>query len=185
MGNSQTPGGAEHDFYRRPVNGVEPEHSGTQGSGPQRSARQDSVQIVEVGSGPDAGAANGASVHVGAGADAAFARGRGRSGIQGLGQTEPEGVVRAPVPAWQRFNFALAAAWTLVAVLLAVGLAWLTGAFSAPQLYYDPSSNQPSEGSTSVIAMNLYSMGPFLLLFGLLGAFTLLTVQAAGFRRKR
>lgn len=185
MGNSQTPGGAEHDLYRRPVNRVEPEHSGTQGSGPQRSARQDSVQIVEVGSGPDAGAANGASVHVGAGADAAFARGRGRSGIQGLGQTEPEGVVRAPVPAWQRFNFALAAAWTLVAVLLAVGLAWLTGAFSAPQLYYDPSSNQPSEGSTSVIAMNLYSMGPFLLLFGLLGAFTLLTVQAAGYRRKR
>lgn len=102
MGNAQTPGGAEHDLYRRPANGVEPEHSGTQGSGPQRSARQDSVQIVEVGSGPDAGAANGASVHVGAGADAAFARGRGRSGIQGLGQTEPEGVVRAPVPAWQR-----------------------------------------------------------------------------------
>lgn len=124
---------------------------------------------------------------VGAGADATggWARGRGRSGIQGLGQTEPEGVVRAPVPAWQRFNFALAAAWTLVAVLLAVGLAWLTGAFSAPRLYYDPSSNQPSEGSTSVVAMNLYSMGPFLLLFGLLGAFTLLTVQAAGFRWKR
>lgn len=185
MVNSQTPGGAEHDLYRRPVNGVEPERAGTQASGPQRSARHDSVQIVEVGSGGDVAAANGASVDVGAGADAALARGRGRSGIQGLGQTGPEGVVRAPAPARQRFNFALAAAWTLVAVLLAVGLAWLTGAFSAPQLYYDPSSNQPSEGSTSVIAMNLYSMGPFLLLFGLLGAFTLLTVQAAGFRRKR
>ncbi|MSR98511.1 hypothetical protein FYJ28_06685 [Arthrobacter sp. BL-252-APC-1A] len=167
MGNTHTPEGAGHDYYRRPADGVEP----------QRSMQMPSVQIV------DDGAGNGGSVHVGAGADAAGAGGSERSGIQELGQAEPAGAVPAPVPVWQRFNFALTAAWTLVAVLLAVGLAWLTGAFSAPQMYYDPSTNQPSDGSSTVITMNLYSMGPFMFLFGILGAFTLLVVQSARFRR--
>jgi hypothetical protein len=51
-------------------------------------------------------------------------------------------------------------------------------------MLYDSSGNLLTESSTA-IAMNLNFMGPFLFLFGLLGAFTLLTVQASGVRRKR
>ena len=160
MGNAQTPGGADHDYYRRPADGIEPEWQ-----------RQPSVQIVDDGAGT--GAVSGSAGAAGDGREATEPR-----------PTGPAGAPPDSLPFWQRFNLALTAAWTLVAVLLAVGLAWLTGAFSAPQMYYDPSTNQPSDGSSTVITMNLYSMGPFMFLFGILGAFTLLTVQAAGFRRK-
>lgn len=50
-------------------------------------------------------------------------------------------------------------------------------------MIFDPSGNNLNPPS-SVIVMNLQSMGSLPFLFGLMGAFTLLTVQAAGFRRK-
>jgi len=68
--------------------------------------------------------------------------------------------------------------------MLVAGVSWLTGALEPPTyVSVDPSTGQGMEAGQGVIAMNLYSMGPFLLLFGLMGAFTLLTVQAAAFRR--
>ena len=71
-------------------------------------------------------------------------------------------------------------------MILATGATWLTRKLSEPPSYVsvDPATG-PGDGQRTpgVIASNLYSMGPFLLLIGLIGAFTLLTVQADGFRR--
>ncbi|MBD7996474.1 hypothetical protein H9639_14330 [Arthrobacter sp. Sa2CUA1] len=84
------------------------------------------------------------------------------------------------------FNPYLCAAWVLVAVMLAAGLFWLTGALEPPRyVSVDPATGQGMESGPSVIASNLYGVGPFLLLLGLIGALTLLTVQADGFRRGR
>ena len=88
MGNTQTPDGAEHDLYRRPVDGVEPE-----------GERQPSVQIVETGSGPDAGAVRGS-----AGTDA------GTRKTAGPRQMEPAETPLDHLPLWRRANVALAAA---------------------------------------------------------------------------
>ena len=89
----------------------------------------------------------------------------------------------AESPVRQRTNVPLIAAWVLVGLFLAVGLAWLTGTLPPSRMLYDSSGNLLTESSTA-IAMNLNFMGSFLFLFGLLGAFTLLTVRASGFRRK-
>ncbi|UPO77344.1 hypothetical protein [Arthrobacter sp. Helios] len=106
--------------------------------------------------------------------------------------TGADGVQRPEAPGgfaasdgFRRFNPYLCAAWALVAIMLAAGLSWLTGALEPPTyVSVDPSTGQGMEGRPGVIASNLYSMGPFVLLFGLLGALTLLTVQAAAFRRR-
>ena len=69
--------------------------------------------------------------------------------------------------------------------MLATGVTWLTGALE-PSRYADylGEGGQETGFLQGAVAMNLYSMGPFLLLFGLMGAFTLLTVQAAAYRRR-
>lgn len=106
----------------------------------------------------------------------------GADGVQG---PEAPGGFAASDGSRRRFNPYLCAAWALVAIMLATGLSWLTGALEPPTyVSVDPSTGQGMEGRPGVIASNLYSMGPFVLLFGLLGALTLLTVQAAAFRRR-
>ena len=76
----------------------------------------------------------------------------------------------------------------LVALLLMAGFAWITGRLE-PRRYafylYESSSGQANDRPWGLIAMNLSSLGPIPLLLGVMGAFTLLTVQAAGFRRVR
>lgn len=119
-----------------------------------------SVPIVDDGSGPDGGA--------------------GRSGGAVRG-----GAPSVSVPVWQRVNLALVAAWVLVGAFLAVGLWWLVGSVPMPQMYYDPSGTNQLTVTSSKIAMNLYQMGPVMLLFGIAGAFALLVVQGARFRRGR
>lgn len=93
---------------------------------------------------------------------------------------------RSTVRRW--FNPYLCAAWVLVAVLLVAGLVWLTGSLE-PRRYasylYESSSDQGSGRPRGPFALNLSSLGPIPLLLGVMGAFTLLTVQAAGFRRAR
>ncbi|MFF3036715.1 hypothetical protein [Arthrobacter citreus] len=124
-----------------------------------------SVQIVDDGAGSDAGTVRGGGV----GYDAAAARGGG-----------------APsAPVWQRVNLALVAAWVLVGAFLAVGLWWLMGSVPMPNLYYDPTGTNQLTPASSKIAMNLYQMGPMILLFGIVGAFTLLVMQGTRFRRGR
>ena len=165
MGNMQTPEGADHHFYRRPEDGRE----------------QRSVQIVDDGSGPDAGAERGG----GAGTVAADV---GRAGGVSAG-TEDRAALDArdqtpqsfPAPSRSRFNYSLAAAWVLVGLLLAHGLVWLTGAFPVPD--FDPTTGIATGEMPSEFVMKLSSMGPAPFLLGLLGAFTLLAVQAVGFRR--
>lgn len=161
MGNAHPPDGADHDYYRRPADGVEPE----------RSMQMPSVQIVD----------DGAGGHTGAGAGTGHAS-SGETAARGHAKRSAEEAPSTPVPFWKRFNLALAAAWALVGVFLAIGLWWLTSSFPTPQSYYDPSGNQSVETS-SQIAMNLYGLGSFLFLIGILGAFTLLVVQSARFRR--
>ncbi|MEB7503956.1 hypothetical protein [Arthrobacter koreensis] len=135
MGNPKTPGGAGH--Y--------------------------SVQIVDDGSGTDAGAVRGG----GSGPDAAAVRSGG-----------------APsAPVWQRVNLALVAAWSLVGAFLAVGLWWVVSSYPMPQMYYDPTGTNQLTPASSKIVMNLYQMGPEILLFGIMGAFTLLVMQGVRFRR--
>jgi len=161
MGNTHTPGGADHDIYRRPVEGMEPQHS----------VQQPSVQIVEDGSGADAVARPDAvAIRDGAG-DETTPR-----------HTEPAGSPLAAVPFWRRFNLALAVAWALVGLLLAAGLSWFTGILPPSQMLYDPTGN-PISPPTSVMVMNLQSMGPLPFILGLMGAFTLVAVQAARFGR--
>ncbi|MER1995163.1 MAG: hypothetical protein ABTA24_01525 [Arthrobacter sp.] len=157
MGNTQTPEGADYDYYRRPADGSE-----------RGWERQPAVHIVDDGA--DAGAVPGP----------AEAEGDAREA------TAPAPADSQPVtlPFWRRFNVALAAAWILVGLLLAAGLAWFTGVLPPTQMLFDPSGNSISPPQ-SVIVMNLQSMGPMPFLFGLIGAFTLLTVQAAGYQRKR
>ncbi|MCC9194453.1 hypothetical protein LOC59_12465 [Arthrobacter sp. zg-Y916] len=153
MGNPTHASGADHDLYRRPVDGQ----------------TQDAVQVVDDGSRP--------GEHTDRFADPA----RGDA-TEYLGEPAGDRTPLAQAPVRQRVNVPLIAAWVLVGLFLAAGLAWLTGTLPASQMLYDSSGNLLTESSTA-IAMNLNFMGPFLFLFGLLGAFTLLTVQAAAFRR--
>lgn len=176
MGNTQTPDGADHEYYRRPADGMEPQRSV-----PPRSARQDSVQIIEDGSGPDAGARlAGAGVP-----QRASVTGPDAGSWPDTGDTAAAGAGRVPQSnsGWRRLNPYLAAAWGVVALLLLCGVSWLTGLLTLSPEFYDPSFSQ-DRGVGEVMAMNLASTGPVPFLFGLLGAFTLLVVQAVGFRRK-
>lgn len=171
MGNTQTPGGADHDFYRRPADGIEPGRE-----------RQPSVQIIDDGA--DAGAVPGGA--------APYSGLPGGSGdrTQDLAVPDKRAVPDNEEQAQRnlqssprsRFNYSLAAAWVLVGLLLAHGLLWLTGSFPVPQ--FDPTTGISTDEMPSAMVMNLSSMGPAPFLFGLVGAFTLLTVQAAGFRQK-
>lgn len=166
MGNTQTPEGADHDFYRRPEDGRE----------------ERPVQIVDNGSEPDAG---GERVG-GAGAGSPDGVGRAPGGVDDGMNDRAALDVRdqtpqsSPAPPRSRFNYSLAAAWVLVGLLLAHGLVWLTGAFPVPD--FDPTTGIATGELPSEFVMNLSSMGPAPFLLGLLGAFTLLAVQAAGFR---
>jgi len=162
MGNRQISDGADHDFYRRP-----------------EGKEQRSVQMVDQGSGPDAGAVpGGAAPHSGLPVGGAGDRTPDRSVPDGEAQAQ---WTLQPSPR-NRFNYSLAGAWVLIGLLLAHGLVWLTGSFPVPQ--FDPATGISTDEMPNAMVMNLYSMGPAPLLFGLIGAFTLLTVQAAGFRRK-
>ena len=161
MGNTQMPDGADHDFYRRP-DGKE----------------QILVQMVDQGSEPDAGAVPGsAAPYSGSPGGGAGDRTQNRAVLD----KEEQARRSRPLPG-SRFNYSLAAAWVLVGLLLAHGLVWLTESFPVPQ--FDPITGISTDETPGAMVMNLYSMGPFPFLIGLVGAFTLLTVQAAGFRRK-
>ncbi|MER1998062.1 MAG: hypothetical protein ABTA24_16415 [Arthrobacter sp.] len=154
MGNTQTPDGADHHhYYRRPADGVEPE----------RSMQEPSVQIVDDGAAPGGGLR---------------ARPEGAS-VSDARDESPHGF---PMQPRKRINYYFAAAWAMVGVLLALGLSWLGGMFSVDQQYF-AAPGMPTEDMPSAIVMNLYSMGPTPFLLGLFGAFTLLVVQGAAFRR--
>lgn len=166
MGNTQTPEGADHDFFRRPEDGRE----------------QRPVQIVHDGPVLDDGAervggAGAVAAGVGRSPGGVSDGMKDRAALDARDQT-PQSF---PAPPRSRFNYSLAAAWVLVGLLLAHGLVWLTGAFPVPD--FDPTTGITTGEMPSEIMMNLSSMGPAPFLLGLLGAFTLLAVQAAGFRR--
>ncbi|MBF4993286.1 hypothetical protein ITX31_04060 [Arthrobacter gandavensis] len=160
MGNTQTPEGADYDYYRRPADGIDRDWE-----------RQPAVHIVDDGAAPGA-------VPGSAGADGDAREAAAPASVKTAG-SQPD-----TLPFWRRFNVALAAAWILIGLLLAAGLARFTGVLPPAQMLFDPSGNSitPPQG---VIVMNLQSMGAMPFLFGLIGAFTLLTVQAAGYQRKR
>ena len=86
----------------------------------------------------------------------------------------------AAVPPRSRFNPYLAAAWAVVALMLGVGLFWLFGTSQMAAMY---GSSGVMTGK-DMIVMNFHSTGMYLLPFGLAAAFTLLTVQAVGYRRE-
>ncbi|MBD8043385.1 hypothetical protein H9638_06110 [Arthrobacter sp. Sa2BUA2] len=139
--------------------------SGASGRGDGSSWVDESTRVEEAGNPGRSDGVPGASVPGGFSAS--------------YGLSAPDGSRR-----W--LNPYLCAAWALVAMMLAAGLFWLTGALAPPRyISVDPATGQGMEGMSGVIASNLYSMGPFLLLIGLIGALALLTVQAAGFRRVR
>lgn len=182
MGNSTHASEDDYRLYARPNNGQS----------------QDSVQIVDDGGAPDSGGL----VPAGGGTSSRAGRyppadGEGPDGglvepARGAGEHGPAAPTAFSAreereePLRRRFNPYLCAAWVLVAGMLVAGVSWLTGALEPPTyVSVDPSTGQGMEAGQGAIAMNLYSMGPFLLLFGLMGAFTLLTVQAAAFRRAR
>ncbi|CEA09627.1 hypothetical protein BN1051_02999 [Arthrobacter saudimassiliensis] len=75
-----------------------------------------------------------------------------------------------------RFNPYLAAGWAVMALVLAPGLLWVTGILRQPQLMtmVEPGTGRSVESPSAVIAMQLFQAGPFILLFGLLGAAMLL-----------
>ncbi|KAD3720610.1 hypothetical protein GD627_07315 [Arthrobacter yangruifuii] len=79
-----------------------------------------------------------------------------------------------------RFNPYLCAAWAVVALMLAGGLTWLSGAL--PEMATVYSSSAAHMTSQDLMRMNFQMMGVYLLPFGLAGALALLTVQAARYR---
>lgn len=91
------------------------------------------------------------------------------------------------LPGQSRRNRSLWAAWTLVALMLAVGAGWLFGIFEPAWNSYPPVSNPNGASGTSALSQevqaNLYSLGPFVMVFGLLGAVILLAMQATMFNR--
>ena len=142
------------------------------------------MQIVDDGSGPDAGAERGggagspdSGASVGRSPGGADAGTEGRAVHDARDQTSQS----FPAPPRSSFNYSLAAAWVVVGLLLAHGLVWLTGAFPVPD--FDPTTGIATGEMPSEFVMKLSSMGPAPFLLGLLGAFTLLAVQAVGFRR--
>ena len=63
-----------------------------------------------------------------------------------------------------------------MALVLVPGLLWVTGILRQPQLMtmVEPGTGRSVESPSAVIAMQLFQAGPFILLFGLLGAAMLL-----------
>lgn len=158
MGNTAKSNGADNDFYRRPTDGVEPQWE-----------QQPAVQVIDDGAGP--GSAAGPATDLRPGPAAAPRVSDHDEPAQGL-----------PAPPRRRINYFFATAWALVGLLLALGLSWLTGAFSKGQYFVvDPGS--PNVDAPSAIVINLQSMGPVPLVLGLFGAFTLLVVQGSALRR--
>lgn len=88
------------------------------------------------------------------------------------------------IPGQRRRNRSLWAAWTLVVLMLAVGTGWLFGLFEPEWNSYPPveAANPNGASGTSALSQevqaNLYSLGPFVMVFGLLGAVILLAMQA-------
>ena len=184
MGNSRSDSEADYALYGRPKNGQLQEPVQV----------QDSVQITDDGGAAASGdtAASGEIDGSGSGRESGRAwesgggdqpSGDGVRGPEAPGRSASEGPMGGPHR--RGFNPYLCAAWVLVIAVLATGMAWLTGALE-PDSYYsvDPSSGDGMDSSQGRIASYLYGMGPFLLLLGLIGAFTLLTMQAATYRRR-
>lgn len=117
----------------------------------------------------------------------------GAAGNAGSAGPENDGVpgpVSPGLPGQHRRNRSLWAAWTLVALMLAVGTSWLFGLFEPEWNSYPPvevSNSDGSSGGTSAMSQevqtNLYTLGPFVMVFGLLGAVILLAMQATMFSR--
>jgi hypothetical protein len=95
--------------------------------------------------------------------------------------------VSSGLPGQSRRNRSLWAAWALVALMLAVGTGWLFGIFEPAWNSYPPVSNPNGASGTSALSQevqaNLYTLGPFVMVFGLLGAVILLALQATMFSR--
>ena len=85
-----------------------------------------------------------------------------------------------PAAPQRRFNPYLCAAWAVVALMLVLGLIWLSGNFQMMTAIYG--STGPTMSRQDVMAMNFQMMGVYLLPFGLAGALALLILQAAGYR---
>ncbi len=166
---------------------------------PTGDQAQESVQIVDDGGTVPSAVGRAAGGSRASGRDNGSARADGSTWVEDAGTSgRADGAHGASVPGgssashglsasdgpWRRFNPYLCAAWALVAMILATGAAWLTGAFDPPSyVSVDPATGRGMAGRPGILVSNLYSMGPFLLLIGLIGAFTLLTVQADRFRR--
>ena len=95
------------------------------------------------------------------------------------GADEDGGFVTAAAPRRQ-VNPYLCAAWVVVALMLVLGLIWLSGNFQMMTAIYG--STGPTMSRQDVMAMNFQMMGVYLLPFGLAGALALLILQAAGYR---
>ena len=190
MGNPTHASDEDYQLYARPKDGLR-----------QDSVQLNSAQIVDDGAFPPHGgtdrggrAAPGADGRPAPDGDSACAAGEtrgtetnGRPGVGGAqGTLNPGGLTASEGPGRRWVNPYLCAAWVLVAVLLIAGLMWITGGLE-PDRYAsyleESSSGQANDGPRGPFALNLYSLGPIPLLLGVMGAFTLLTVQAGSFRR--
>ena len=90
----------------------------------------------------------------------------------------------AAVPEVRSRNLSLWAAWAVVALMLAVGLGWLSGFIASPwDEYYGQASGTP-QTQPQELRLNLYTLGPYVTAAGLLGAVILLAVQAVLHHRR-
>ena len=192
MGNPTHASDEEYQLYARPKDGPS-----------QDSVQLNSAQIVDDGAFPPPGgtdrggraapdtagrpAPDGGPVR--AARDTRGTETDGHPSVGGVpGAVGPGGLAASEGPRRRRINPYLCAAWVLVAVLLFAGLMWITGGLEPDRYasYLDESSSgQANDRPRGPFALNLYSLGPIPLLLGVMGAFTLLTVQAATFRRRR
>ncbi|MCQ1953641.1 hypothetical protein [Arthrobacter sp. zg-Y238] len=99
------------------------------------------------------------------------------------GGATAEGPVDTAAASRSRSNPYLWAAWAVVAMMLVLGLIWLSGNLQITSAIYSGGSAVTS--AQDVAVMNFQMMGVYLLPFGLAGALALLMLQAAGYRHER
>ncbi|MCQ1946785.1 MULTISPECIES: hypothetical protein [unclassified Arthrobacter] len=154
MGNRRSTSESDYRMYSRPV----PGESG------------DWVEVVDDGGEPPRVSSR--TTHT----EAEFSD----ADVDGAAAQGPLGVAAAPR---SRFNPYLCAAWAVVAMMLVLGLIWLSGNLQITSAIYGGGSAVTS--AQDVAMMNFQMMGVYLLPFGLAGALALLMLQAAGYRRER
>ncbi|MET4060225.1 hypothetical protein ABIB35_001770 [Arthrobacter sp. UYP6] len=168
MGNQQRTPEEEYRHYARPEPGRTGNWVEVLDDGSGRGAQADAEPVAGQSSGSDE-----------------------RPDSTGADNGSVPGQVPAGPPAVQRRNLSLWAAWALVALTLIAGLGWLFGVFEPNWDTYAVDTAGPGASDVTAettllspeLESNLYSLGPFAMVFGMLGAVILLTVQALLFRR--